>query len=72
MNEFNPATIAAELRALRIAARMSQQDAADIVGCTQRAVGYWENEERALGWEATCNLLEAYGYRVAITKENDR
>lgn len=68
---LNAADYQAQLRAMRKAAKMTQEDVAFAllergVECTSRAVGHWETAARQIDWRVMVALLDVYGRKVVV------
>lgn len=50
------------IRYLRVSRRISQRDAARLCGCSEQAVGHYENGRMDVSDERLATMLKAYGY----------
>ena len=57
-----------QLRDLRTKAGLSQMDVAERLGCSQRAICYWETQARKIDWRVMVRLLSIYGVRIEVVK----
>lgn len=57
------------LREKRIEKGMSRKELAEAAGVTERAVSYWEREERSMNIENADRIFRALGVSVLIGKE---
>ena len=65
--------VAANLRAERARARLSQQQAARLVGCSQGALQKWESGECVPATDSMFALAQVYGVTIdSLCREPDR
>ena len=59
------------MRRLRIASGRTQQDIADILGCSRQAVTHLETGRRRLRWEQARTICNGLGYELRPVKRCD-
>lgn len=50
---------------------IKKTELAEIVGCTVRAIDYWENEKRKISFENADKILRALNITIKIGYESD-
>ncbi|WP_105176880.1 helix-turn-helix transcriptional regulator [Clostridium cagae] len=57
----------------RIKSNISKSKLAEKVGCTSRAIDYWENGERSISFENADKIFKALGKTITIgAKSNEQ
>ncbi|MBY7007888.1 helix-turn-helix transcriptional regulator [Clostridium botulinum] len=55
----------------RIKSNISKSKLAEKVGCTSRAIDYWENGERSISFENADKIFKALGKTITIGAKNN-
>ena len=55
----------------RTKSNISKSKLAEKVGCTSRAIDYWENGERSISFENADKIFKALGKTITIGAENN-
>lgn len=56
----------------RIKSNISRSKLAEMIGCTSRAIDYWENGKRSISLENADKIFKALGKTITIGAKNDK